>query len=212
LDRAGLVFCRKRTRSQPQFPGECVIAKAARSSKGGFYHYFRTKDDVCAAILESLVAGIARTLRAAVARTTPGTPRQLRSTVSDLVRLMTANPDAARILIVESSGLGARLEKVRRDIVEGTATFFAQLLAQWTAPPLNCAVAARCVVGSVYESVRHWIELPPDRRPAVQAFAAAVADFSVRAIAAPLSEDFPRSQKKNETHKERIVDSSVSAI
>jgi len=106
-----------------------MIAKAARSSNGGFYCYFRGKDDVCAAILESLVAAVARTLHAAVARTTAGTPRQLRSTVNDLVLLMAANPEVIRILL--------------------------------TTPP---------------------------------------------------SEDSSRSQKKTENHKERTVDSSVSAI
>jgi AcrR family transcriptional regulator len=45
-----------------------MIAKAARSSIGGFYHHFRHKDDVCAAILESLLTAVVRTLRAAVAR------------------------------------------------------------------------------------------------------------------------------------------------
>jgi AcrR family transcriptional regulator len=181
-----------------------MIAKAARSSKGGFYHHFRHKDDICAAILESLVT--------AVARTTPGTPQQLRSTVRDLVLLLTSNPDAARILILESSALGPRLDKVRRDIVESIANFFVQLLAQWSPPPPDCSVAARCIVGGVYESVRHWIELPPDQRPTSRALATTVADFSVRAITAPPSEDFSQSQKKIENHKERTVDSSVSAI
>jgi hypothetical protein len=148
---------------------------------------------------------------AVVARTTPGTPQQLRSTVHDLVLLFTANPDAARILILESSALGPRLEKVRRDIVESIANVFVQLLAQWMPPPLDGSVAAHCIVGSVYESVRHWIELPPDQRPTAAAFAGTVAAFNVRAIPAPPSKDSSQNQKA-ENHKERTADSSVSAI
>jgi hypothetical protein len=89
---------------------------------------------------------------------------------------------------------------------------FAQLLAQWTPPPHDSSVAACCVVVGVYESVRHWLELPPDQLPAVQAFAGVVSAFNVRAIATSLSEDSPRHQNKNENHKERTADSSVSAI
>jgi AcrR family transcriptional regulator len=148
-----------------------MIAKAARSSNGGFYCYFRGKDDVCAAILESLVTAVARTLRAAVARTTPGTPQQLRSTVNDLVQLLAANPDVVRILLMESSASGARLEKARRDIIEGCATFFAQLLAQWQrlrstvpSPPvaLSAAFTNPSVIGS---SCRQTSAQPRGRSP-----------------------------------------------
>jgi hypothetical protein len=125
---------------------------------------------------------------------------------------MTANRYAARILILESSALGPRLEKVRRDIVEGIANFFVQFLAQWTPPPPDCSVAARCIVGGAYESVRHWIELPPDHRPTAASFAGTVAAFNVRAFTAPPSEDSSQNQKKTENHKERTADSSVSAI
>jgi hypothetical protein len=48
--------------------------------------------------------------------------------------------------------------------------------------------------------------------PAVQAFAGPVSVINVRAIAISLSEDSPRHQNKNENHKERTADSSVSAI
>jgi AcrR family transcriptional regulator len=163
-----------------------MIAKAARSSNGGSYYYFRGKDDVCAVILELFADAIARALHAAVASTTAGKPQQLHSAVGDLVLLMTGNPDVARILILESSSaLDARIEKIRRDVTEQSVGFFAQLLTKWATPPLDCAVAARCILGSVYESIRHWLELPPEQRPAPQDLATAVADFTSRAIAAP---------------------------
>jgi hypothetical protein len=41
-----------------------------------------------------------------------------------------------------------------------------QVLAQLNPalPALSSAIVARCSVGSVYESVYHWLEQPPDQR------------------------------------------------
>ncbi len=62
------------------------------------------------------------------------------------------------------------------------------------------------------ESVHHWLKLSPDQRPTPRALAATIAEFSVRAIAAPPRGDSAQHQNKNENHKERTADSSASAI
>jgi AcrR family transcriptional regulator len=165
-----------------------MIAKAARSSTGGFYFHFRNKADVCAVILELFAEVIARVLQRAAASPRPAMPQQLYAAVRDLVLLMTENPDAARILIMESSSaLDARIEKIRREIAENSARLFQQLLAKFAPalPAPDSALAPHCIVGSIYQSVYHWLTLPLEQRPAAGALASAVADFNLHGVVAP---------------------------
>jgi TetR/AcrR family fatty acid metabolism transcriptional regulator len=193
-----------------------MIVKAARSSTGSFYYYFRSKEDVFAAALETFAETIADVLYSAIAgasaRTNP--LQQIRTAVEHLVLLLTGSPGEARTLIVESSGLGARLERVRRDIIDSHALFVEEVLARLASPPqtLNAALVARCCVGSVYESVHHWLELLPEQHPAPQALATTVADFTCAALAPRKRQTFQRTKNKKENHKERTADSSVPAI
>ena len=79
----------------------------------------------------------------------------MRAAVERLVLFMAENPDEARILIVESSGLGARLEQIRRRIVDSHARSVEKALLQLRSalPPMEPTLIAPCWVGSVYESV-----------------------------------------------------------
>src|SRR5215469_5479083 len=106
----------------------------------------------------------------------------MRAAVQRLVLFMAENPDEARILIVESSGLGARLEMIRRGIVDSHARSVEKALSQLrpTLPPLDPALAARCWIGSVYESVFHWLEQASAQRQPAKTVARTVADFNFR--------------------------------
>ena len=171
-----------------------MIVKAARSSTGSFYFYFRNKEDVFAAALQAFADAFHAAI---VGDAAPGSPtadpqRQLRAAVEHLVLLLTRNSAGARILLVESAGLSARLEHVRRAILDSQSRFFEELLARLAPSPqtpnatlvAGAPLVARCCIGSIHESVRHWLELPPDQRPAPQALATTVAEFNVRATVA----------------------------
>ncbi len=168
-----------------------MIVKAARSSTGSFYFYFRSKEDVFAAALQVFADAFhAAIVGAAAPGTAPGSPPddpqlQLRDAIEYLVLLLTRNSAGARILLVESAGLSTRLEQVRRAILDNQSRFFEELLARLALSPQtpDAPLAARCCIGSIHESVRHWLELPPDQRPAPQALATTVAEFNVRASA-----------------------------
>jgi AcrR family transcriptional regulator len=132
-----------------------MITKAARSSVGTFYTYFRSKDDVLAFVFQLFAETCARVLGQAGSGTIADTAQQLHAATRDLVLIMTLNPDIARILIAQSSGLGARLEKLRRQILANHAHFFEQLLAKCEPTPSDCALAAHCCVGAVHQCVHH---------------------------------------------------------
>lgn len=163
-----------------------MIVKASGSSTGSFYFYFRNKEDVFAAALEQFGERIAEALNVAIAAAGEKPLEQMRAAVQRLVLFMAENPDEARILIVESSGLGARLEQIRRRIVDSHARSVEKALAQLrpTLPPLEPALVARCWIGSVYESVYHWLERPIARRQGPQKVAGVVAEFNLRGIGA----------------------------
>ena len=163
-----------------------MIVNASGSSTGSFYFYFRNKEDVFGAALERFGERIAEALNAAIAAAGSDPLQQMRAAVERLVLLMAENPDEARILIVESSGLGGRLEQIRRGIVDSHARSVEQALAQLrpALTPLEPTLVARCWVGSVYESVYHWLEQPAAQRPPAETVARAVADFNLRGIRA----------------------------
>ena len=163
-----------------------MIVKASGSSTGSFYFYFKNKEDIFAAALESFGQRISETLSSAIAAAGDNPIDQMRAAVERLVVFMAENPDEARILVVESSGLGAGLEQSRRKIVDSHVRSVKQALSQMSTvlPPLDAALAARCWVGSLYESVYHWLEQPVGRRPPAENVATAVAEFNLRGIGA----------------------------
>jgi TetR/AcrR family fatty acid metabolism transcriptional regulator len=156
-----------------------MIVKASRGSTGSFYFYFRNKEDVFAAALESLGRRIAAALDKAIDAAGDKPAAKMRAAVERLVTFLAENPGEARILIVETSGLGGKLPHIRRKIVDSHATAVAAALPLLN-PRLDADVVARCWVGSVYEAIFHWLELPATRRGPAERVAAAVADFNLR--------------------------------
>ena len=163
-----------------------MIVKKAQSSIGNFYFYFRNKEDIFAAALAALGERIAAALNQAIAAAGPDSYRQMKAAVHALVAFLAQNPAEARILIVESSGLGGRLEQVRRSVISSHARSVERAIAGLgtsSAIP-RPEVAARCWVGALYEAVYHWLEQPPGERLPPERIADAVVQFNLRGIGA----------------------------
>lgn len=161
-----------------------MIVKAAGTSTGTFYFYFRNKEDVFGAALEAFGDRIAAELNAAMLKVGEAAVDRMRAAIERLVLFMAENPDEARILIVESSGLGGRLQQIRRTIVDSHVRSVALALAELSPPPADADIVARCWVGAAYESVYHWLEQPAGERPESDRLARAVADFNLRGAGA----------------------------
>ena len=159
------------------------LMNEAGLTHGGFYAHFRNKEDVFAAVLEALGEKIREVLLEAKAAE-PDPVRALSAAIARLFLFLAENPGAARILIVESSGLSPRLERVRRGILRQHEELVRLRLE--SAPECfeteNSAIAARCMVGAVYEALYSWLEeLPLNRLPAAEA-AHLVSEYNLRAL------------------------------
>jgi AcrR family transcriptional regulator len=167
-----------------------MIVRAANSSVGSFYFYFRNKEDVFAAALEALGEQISSALNQAIRAAGPDVLTQMRAAVKALVRFLAENPEEARILIVESSGLGKHLEAVRRQVIESHTRGVEGALGALAnrLPPLDAAVVASCWAGAVYEAVYRWLGRAPEERLPAEHLAEAIARFNLRGIGAPVKQ------------------------
>ena len=93
------------------------IVRESGSSTGSFYFYFRNKDDIFASALEAIGEQVATALNKAIASAQGDSISQMRLAVETFILFLAEHPDEARILIIESSGLSARLARVRRSII-----------------------------------------------------------------------------------------------
>lgn len=160
-----------------------MIVAEAGSSVGSFYAHFRNKEDVFAAVLEALgqkVTDLMDEVRVSQSDPLLG----ISSAVESLFMFLAENPQEARILIVESSGLSPRLEQVRRDILKRHAGLVRQALesAPESTAVADPAIASRCLVGAVFEALYSWLEESPADRLSAVDVARAVADYNICAL------------------------------
>ena len=162
-----------------------MVVAAANASTGSFYSYFKNKEDVFAAALADLGERIAAEINQAVAGHAAPLA-QMRAAVERLFLFLAEHPDEARILIVETSGLGGRLEEIRRGIIESHARSVQEMMSRHALSP-QPEVAAQCWVGAVYQAAWWWLGGDPARRLPATEMARAVAVYNLRAIGADFS-------------------------
>jgi len=160
-----------------------MIVAEAGVSIGAFYLSFRHKEDVLEAALEELDVELARIL-AEVHGPDADIPYKMARSVETLFLFLACHPERARMLIVESSGLGPRIEGTRRQLLSHHETFVQHTLesSPGVSELKDASVAARCVVGSVFEVLYSWLDESPTTRVPAADVARAVAAFNYQAL------------------------------
>lgn len=160
-----------------------MIVAEAEVSTGSFYMYFRNKEDLFNGALEELGVAIAKVFDD-VKHAQPNALKRIPQGAEALFMFLAENPEQARLLLVESSGLSKRLDATRRAILSDQEEELRKIFE--SAPTLfsvpNPIVAARCIAGATFEAVYCWLGEDPTSRMPAEKVARAVARFNTRAV------------------------------
>jgi AcrR family transcriptional regulator len=139
-----------------------VVAQA-RTSKSAFYEHFESKEDCFRVLLEQEGGALIERVRAAAAEGGDHRDRTRRGIVMFVTRCAHRS-SVARLLLVESVGLSASIEAVRRRLhadfasLTETEVRYAQEHGDQALAGIDPVVYGRAVVGAVNEAVSWFLE------------------------------------------------------
>ena len=153
------------------------IVSESSTSKGSFYFYFPSKQDIFLALSDTFADLLESKITQAMEKEAHGM-QQMDSALRSSLGLFTQYRGLAKIALVQAVGLGAVFEERRRAINNRLTTIIQTRLEQAAAdgsiPPLQAEITARAWVGALNEVVIHWIYTgaPPleESMPALKVF------------------------------------------
>ncbi len=136
------------------------IVGEAQTSKGAFYFYFPSKQDIFIALSDTFAALLENKLSEAMQSESHGL-QQMDAALRVSLGLFSQYRGLAKIALVQAVGLGAVFEERRRAINDRLTrlvqTRLEAAVAEGSIPPLKTDLAARAWVGALNEIVIHWI-------------------------------------------------------
>jgi AcrR family transcriptional regulator len=153
------------------------IVSESSTSKGSFYFYFPSKQDIFIALSDTFANLLESKIMQAMEKETHGM-QQMDAALRSSLGLFTQYRGLAKIALVQAVGLGAVFEERRRAINNRLTGIIQSRLeraaADGSIPPLQAEITARAWVGALNEVVIHWIYTgaPPleESMPALKAF------------------------------------------
>ena len=136
------------------------IVSESHTSKGAFYFYFPSKQDIFLALSDTFADLLESRLTEAMTGKAHGL-EQMNAALTSILGLFSQYRGLAKIALVQAVGLGAVFEERRRAINDRLArliqTRLDQAVADGSIPPQQTEIAARAWVGALNEIVTHWI-------------------------------------------------------
>ena len=136
------------------------IVSESHSSKGAFYFYFPSKQDIFLALSDTFAELLESRLTQAMENETRGL-QQMDAALTASLGLFSQYRGLAKIALVQAVGLGAVFEE-RRRIINDRLTHIIQVrleraIQEGSIPEQQTEIAARAWVGTLNEIVTHWI-------------------------------------------------------
>lgn len=136
------------------------IVNEAQTSKGAFYFYFPSKQDIFIALSDTFADLLESKVSEAMQSESHGL-QQMDAALQTSLGLFSQYRGLAKIALVQAVGLGAIFEERRRAINDRLTrlvqTRLEVAVAEGSIPPLKTDLAARAWVGALNEIVIHWI-------------------------------------------------------
>lgn len=136
------------------------IVNEAQTSKGAFYFYFPSKQDIFIALSDTFADLLESKVSEAMQSESHGL-QQMDAALQTSLGLFSQYRGLAKIALVQAVGLGAVFEERRRAINDRLTrlvqTRLEVAVAEGSIPPLKTDLAARAWVGALNEIVIHWI-------------------------------------------------------
>ena len=161
------------------------IVSEAQTSKGAFYFYFPSKQDIFIALSDTFADLLESKLSEAMQSEDHGL-QQMDAALRVSLGLFSQYRGLAKIALVQAVGLGAVFEERRRTINDRLTRLVQTRLevaaAEGSIPPLKADLAARAWVGALNEIVIHWIYTGT---PALEESLPELRKFLARSIGVP---------------------------
>lgn len=136
------------------------IVAEARASKGAFYFYFPSKQEIFLALVDKFADLLESRLRARLQTETSGVAR-VDAALRVCLETFGQYRGLAKIALVQATGLGLAFEEKRRAVNDRFMRFIKheldEAVTEGSLPPLDTEVAACAWVGALNEVVLRWV-------------------------------------------------------
>ena len=136
------------------------IVAASKTSKGGVYHHFPSKNYIFFALIDKFTKLLEGRLRATIEKEEHGLQR-VDAAIKICMQTFGQHRTLAKIALVQAVGLGETFEEKRREINDHFAQIIQQYLDQAVADgsiaEIDTEVAARAWMGALNEVVLRWV-------------------------------------------------------
>lgn len=161
------------------------IVSEAQTSKGAFYFYFPSKQNIFIALSDTFADLLETKLTEAMQSESHGL-QQMDAALRVSLGLFSQYRGLAKIALIQAVGLGAVFEE-RRRVINDRLTRLVQsrletAMADGSIPSLQTEIAARAWVGALNEIVIHWIYTGA---PSLEESMPALKKFLARSIGVP---------------------------
>ena len=136
------------------------IVQASGTSKGAFYHYFPSKQQIFMTLMDDLAALVEQSVESAIS-VEQGALAKVEAALRVVIETAAGQRDLAKILLVEAVGLGPESEKKRLEIHNRFAGLIRRHLdraiEEGSLPAQDSVVVSQAWIGAINEIISQWL-------------------------------------------------------